>query len=212
MSGNRTIDSRDEHEGATRCSRGFAFADCEQGRRDLLKRALGIGVGTLLCASSSAQSDLRSRRPQTGDGLVFASGERKGQPVRASDVQADARPIIAYPWEPGSKTVRDGSRLNQVLLLRLTMDELAAETRARAAEGIVAYSAVCTHAGCDDWAWMKENKTLKCPCHDSEFNPRDAARVTVGPATRRLAALPLTAANGVILVNGEFTGRVGIQQ
>ena len=184
---------------------------CEAERRDLLKRALGVGVGTLLCAGSSAQDDVRSRRPQPGDGLVFASGERKGEPVLAADVQVDARPLIAYPWEPGSKTVRNASRLNQVLLLRLAMDELAAETRARAAEGVVAYSAVCTHAGCDDWAWMKDNRTLKCPCHDSEFNPRDAARVTVGPATRRLAALPLTVADGALVVKGEFTGRVGIQ-
>ena len=194
--------------------RGFSGESvrCAQDRRDILKCFLGVGVGTLFTASASAQDDGRSLRPRPGDGLVFASGERKGEAVGANDVSLDARPIIAYPWEPSSKTVRNGSRLNQVLLLRLPVDDLTAETRARAAEGIVAYSAVCTHAGCDDWAWMKDNKTLKCPCHDSEFNPRDAARVTVGPATRRLAALPLAVKSGLLLVSGEFTGKVGIQQ
>ncbi len=180
-------------------------------RRELLK-AFGAGLGMLAAGGLHAQDDARSRRPQSGDRLVFASGDRKGQPVRAADVLPDARPLIAYPLDTSTKTVRDGSRLNQVLLLRLNAADLAAETRARAGEGIVAYSAVCTHAGCDDWAWMTDKKVLKCPCHDSEFNPRDGARVTVGPATRRLAALPLRVVDGAVVVAGEFAGRVGIQQ
>lgn len=181
-------------------------------RRSLLKKVAGAGVGFVFMPPLLAQDDPRARRPQNGDRLVFAGGDRKGQIVRPADVQIDARPLIAYPQDPASTLVRDASRLNQVLLLRLDPAALQGDTRGRAAQGIVGYSAVCTHAGCDDWAWMKDSKTLKCPCHDSEFHPGDGARIAVGPATRRLAALPLRIADDAVVVAGEFIGRVGIQQ
>jgi rieske iron-sulfur protein len=45
-------------------------------------------------------------------------------------------------------TVRNETLLNLVILTRFDPAELSEETRARAAEGVVAYSAVCTpHAG-----------------------------------------------------------------
>ena len=71
--------------------------------------------------------------------------------------------------------------------------------------------AVCTHAGCDEWAWLGAQKMLKCPCHDSEFDPKDGARVNVGPAPRRLPALPLKLVDGVLLAAGSFSARVGFQ-
>ena len=69
----------------------------------------------------------------------------------------------------------------------------AAETRARAADGIVAYSGVCTHTGCDVTDWYGDVLRFKCPCHESEFDPSDGARVVGGPAPWQLAALPLKA-------------------
>jgi Rieske Fe-S protein len=183
-----------------------------EGRRSVLKTALGAGLGILVATPLDAQDDPRSRRPQAGDTLVQAGGERKGEPIKAADVQIDARPLIAYPRDPRTQLIRDGSRLNQILLLKLEAAAIEGDTRARSAEGIVGYSAVCTHGGCDDWAWMKDKKTLKCPCHDSEFNPGDGARIVVGPATRRLASLPLRIVEGSVVVAGEFIGRLGIQQ
>jgi len=87
--------------------------------------------------------------------------------------------------------------------------ELAAATRTNAPQGVLAYSAVCTHAGCIDWAWQDDRGTLKCPCHDSEFDLKDGARVTVGPATVRLAALPLEIVGGALVAAGGFVGKVG---
>jgi Rieske Fe-S protein len=99
-----------------------------------------------------------------------------------------------------------------VLLLHLGISDLTEATRLYAADGIVAYSAVCTHTGCDTWLWQDEKQTLKCPCHDSEFDPKDGARVLVGPALRRLPALPLKVVDGVLVVAGGFVGRVGFKQ
>jgi Rieske Fe-S protein len=163
-------------------------------------------------AFARAQADPRAARPQDGDRLVVASGDRKGTLVNLADLPLGGPPVTAYPQDPGSGIVRDGSRLNQVLLIRLEPAELTDATRSRAPQGIVAYSAVCTHAGCDEWAWLIDQKMLKCPCHDSEFDPKDSARVTVGPATRRLPPLPLRIVDGVVVAAGGFAGRVGFQQ
>ena len=52
---------------------------------------------------------------------------------------------------------------------------------------------------------------FKCPCHESEFDPSDGARVVGGPAPWQLAALPLKLVDGVLAVAGPFEGRVGFQ-
>jgi Rieske Fe-S protein len=132
--------------------------------------------------------------------------------ITPMDLPLGGPPVMAYPSDPQTGVVRDGSRLNQVVLLRLDPATLAAETRARAAEGIVGYSAVCTHTGCDIWIWQAETQILKCPCHDSEFDPKEGARVVGGPAPRRLPMLPLKIVNGVLMAAGGFSGRVGFQQ
>ena len=103
--------------------------------------------------------------------------------------------------------MRNGSRLNQVLLIRLAPDQLSKDTSANAAEGVVAYSAACTHEACPVSMW-KEG-TLYCACHGSQYDPADAAKVVHGPAERRLAMLPLKVEDGVLVAAGPFTGRVG---
>jgi thiosulfate dehydrogenase (quinone) large subunit len=54
----------------------------------------------------------------------------------------------------------------------------------------VAYSAVCTHAGCIV-AYDSRQAELICPCHGSIYDPRHGARVVAGPAPRPLAAVPV---------------------
>jgi len=182
-------------------------------RRKVLQAALGTGLGLLLAERTRAQDvEPRNARPQDGDRFVFIAGDRKGATITPGDLSISGPPVPAYPVDPRTGVVRDGSRLNQVLLIRLDPAELSEATRAQAPEGIVAYSAVCTHTGCNEWVWQGELKTLKCPCHDSEFDPKDGARVLTGPAPRRLATLPLKIVDDVLMAAGSFVGRVGFQQ
>jgi rieske iron-sulfur protein len=181
-------------------------------RRALLRAALGTGV--FICAPRHAAAqpgDPKTQRPQAGDRFVFAGGERIGEVVTAGDLLAGAPPIMVYPMDPSSRVVRDGSRLNQILLVRLASDELDADARARSADGIVAFSGVCTHAGCDVTLWRSETRRFRCPCHESEFDPRDSGRVVGGPAPRRLPRLPVKLVDGVIVAGGSFMGRPGFQ-
>jgi Rieske Fe-S protein len=184
-----------------------------QGRRTVLKAALGLGMGLPFLDVAVAQTaDPKKARPQEGDRFVFQSGEKEGKIVTPADLSLGGPPIITYPMDPQTKVVRKGSRLNLVLLVRLDAAELAEATRARAAEGIVAYSAFCTHEGCLVSEWDEETQAIGCECHLAEFDPRDGARVIQGPAPRRLAALPLKIADGVLMAAGGFAGRVGIKR
>src|SRR5262249_33819913 len=119
--------------------------------------------------------------------------------------------LIAWPMDPKARLVRDGSRLNQILLLRLRPEDLTEETRERAAQGAVAYSAVCTHAACDITWWKTDTKMLRCPCHESEFDPAASGHVSGGPAPRRLPALPIEIVDGIITARAGFSSRVGFQ-
>jgi rieske iron-sulfur protein len=160
-------------------------------------------------------------RPAPGDVLVFAAGAKAGKPVAADDLVVGGPQILAWTMEPGSGVVRNGSRLNQVVLVRLDPTGLDEATASRSAQGIVAYSAVCTHAQCPVSDWRNEKGVLHCPCHQSEFDPRQGGKVVGGPAQRSLAALPIRVAdgerttdgaevaNGVLVVAKPFVGRVG---
>jgi rieske iron-sulfur protein len=183
-----------------------------QGRRAVLKLALSVGLVLPANLVGAQNDDPRKARPQPNDRFVFARGDRKGQTITVADLSAGGAPVIAFPIDPVSKIVRDGSRLNEVFLVRLESSELNAETRARAADGsVVAYSAVCTHTGCDEWDWQRASGTVKCPCHFSEFDLKDSARVLNGPAPRRLPALPITIVDGVPVAAGGFVGRPGFE-
>jgi rieske iron-sulfur protein len=186
-------------------------------RRSLLTTALGAGAclaaGRTGAQEGQAGSD---QRPQAGDLLVVSEGPQSGQVVKPSDLKPGGPPLHAWPKDSKTSVVRDGSRLNEILVIRLDPAELDDDTRARAADGIVAYSAICTHAGCPVTAWVKgegsDRNVLKCVCHNSEYDPRASAQVVFGPAPRRLAALPLVISGDSLAVAAPFAGKVGAQQ
>ena len=108
--------------------------------------------------------------------------------------------------------MRDGSLLNMVLIVRLAPDTLEEDVRAHAADGIVAFSAICTHQQCPVTGWNAEAKVFHCSCHQSEYDPSQDAKVVGGPAPRPLAALPLKMVNGKLQVAGEFIGKIGMNK
>ena len=207
-------------------------------RRKAVKTFVGLGLASALtdCAPASQgsavempgplpaqgpqpdpESDIASsldehKHPADGDVLVFAFGSRKGEVVTPADVPLDGPQVFAYAGDAdGAHGASDASRIDQIVLLRLDPLSLSEETALHSAEGIVAYSAICTHEGCDISDWSSESRRLICPCHDSEFDPTDNGQVTEGPARRRLAALPLKLIDGQLVVSGGFTGRIGFR-
>lgn len=181
-------------------------------RRGVLGGALGLLAAALapgMRPARGAETDPARMRPQPGDRVAFARGERKGELIAPGDIALAARPTFAFPWDPATGSARDGTRLNRLLVLRLAEETYTDKVRDRAADGVIAYSAVCTHQKCTVMGWHPEDHVFICPCHETNFDPADGARVLSGPARRPLPALPLTVDDGVLAVAGAFTGRVG---
>ncbi len=193
-----------------------------QTRRALLLAALATsaGLATEGIAPRAVAADDEppgsDERPQKGDLLVQSEGEQEGKLIKPDDLKLGGPPLHAWPKDPKTSVVRSGSRLNEILIVRLDPAELDEDTRKHAADGIVAYSAICAHAGCPVTDWVKgeglDKYVFKCPCHNSEYDPREGAQVVFGPAPRHLAALPLAMVDGQLTVAAPFIGKVGAQQ
>jgi len=138
---------------------------------------------------------------QGGARLVGADGE----PVRVADLGLEAVRTVFPEGHVGSPDA-------QSLLIRVRPGDLVLpDGRADwAPEGCVAYSKVCTHAGCPVGLYRAEDHTLLCPCHQSNFDVLRGAVPTFGPAARPLPQLPLEIdADGYLVATGDFPEPVG---
>src|SRR5260370_38787145 len=108
-------------------------------RRDVLKAAAALGI-------RFRQDDRASIRPKEGD-LLVKLGDGSTTPLTADDIPLGARPTVAWAMDPADNTVRSGSRLNQLLLVRLDPGKLAPQTPGRSAARGLAYNAIFTHKG-----------------------------------------------------------------
>ena len=173
---------------------------------------MGAGLGLLAAPRLAlAQDDPKRARPHEGDVLIKI-GAADPAPLKAVDLPLGGPQTLAWPMDPETNTVGDGTRLNKVLLLRFDPAGLDPDTRARAADGVVAYSAICPHTGCEVIQWLAATQRLECPCHFSQYDPKAGAAVVGGPSPRPLPALPLKAVDGRLVVAKPFTARVGVQQ
>ena len=189
--------------------RELRFGAGRIGRRAALE--LGLCLALTAPRLALAQTDPARERPREGD-LLIAVGANSPEPLKPEDLTPDGRQTFAWPMDPATNTVRNGSRLNKVLLLRLDPEGFDSDTKEHAADGVVAYSAICVHTGCDVTNWHPDRHLLECPCHYSTYDPKEGAKVVSGPAPRRLPALPLRIVHSRLVVAKPFTGRAGFQQ
>ena len=74
----------------------------------------------------------------------------------------------------------------------------------------VAYSKICTHAGCPASLYEQQTNRLLCPCHQSQFHITDKAKPIFGPAT---PAAPDAAdrgdEEGFLVARSDFVEAVG---
>lgn len=204
------------------CSQKQWGDDLQTSRRGLIKWTLGalplLGsvlpvAGALAETADQSEHDLAKRKlpPQPGDRLTYFSRRKRGKILTAADLKVGKKQTLTLPIGPDG-TVRDKNRYNQILVQRFEPGTFDEESAARSADGIIAYSAICTHNGCPVTGWQKSNGTYMCPCHQSVFDPRKSASVVEGPAPRALPAMPIKVENGEILIAGDFTDWVGFGQ
>ena len=124
-----------------------------------------VAGGVANCAFAEPADE----RPKRGDLLVAVDGAEM-RPLTLADITPT--PLLAWPMDPLGQVVRSGSRLNKVLVVALDPTTLVGATCERAAGGVVAYSAICPHAGCEVDGWIPEQDIIECPCHNSRYIPR----------------------------------------
>lgn len=172
------------------------------------RTALCFGLTALVASgpSRAVSVDQAMMLPQPGDLLVTEAG---GTIINPTDLSFDAPPTRARAMDPATRIIRNRVRSSQILLISLDAKDLQAAQAPFAAAGIVAFSAICTHAGCLVSEWKPIQRNLLCPCHGSVYDPADGGRVVAGPAPRPLPALPLRLTQDGLTVAAAFTARIG---
>jgi len=178
-------------------------------RRTLLIRSLGLAVGGL---GTAALFPIRSLGPSPGRALIetpWRAGRRMitedGRMVRADDVPMEGLVTVFPEGYPGSA---DG----QTVLIRVAPGLIQAKAGREdwSPDGLIAYSKICTHAGCPVGLYQADSHQLLCPCHQSTFDVLHHARPQVGPAAAALPQLPLAIdSEGFVVARGDFSEPVG---
>ena len=169
----------------------------------MLKFGLGgICLGAISPVILARQDDPASVLPQTGD-LLVKIDDPASTPLGPADIGALGSALKAWPMDPVGRIVRKANRLSEILLIRLNPAS-PGDNQPNAADGVLAYSALCPHAGCDAIEWIPETGILACDCHSSEFDARASGRVVSGPATRALPSLPLRIDRTMLVVATPF--------
>ena len=174
----------------------------EPRRRVIRIAAAGLAAPWALAAG------LAHAKPMPGDRLVEEDAEGTPTPLRVSDLRL-GKPMLAFPFDAAKGEVRSDSRLNKLVLMRFAETEMNAETKGRSAGGVLAFSAICTHQGCDVKTWLSKEKALVCFCHSSKFLLLEGASVASGPAPRALPFLPLSIDGDQLVIAGPFSAPPG---
>ncbi len=179
--------------------------DCQ--RRTVLRgAAAGLVLAWLTPVRAFAQP-APGPPPAEGDLLVRVDDPNL-IPIAPDDVPFDGRGMMVWAIAPKGDVVKNFP-MHRIIVARLNPASLADATRALAADDLVAYSAICTHNGCEVDEPLGESQTIFCSCHSSTFDPRESGAVIGGPAPRRLPQLPLRQVDGRIVVAGAFTATPG---
>jgi ubiquinol-cytochrome c reductase iron-sulfur subunit len=176
-------------------------------RRRLLVRAFGGAIALLGVAAVFPIRSLGTRPGRSLQRTRWRAGLRAvsedGRPVRADELETNS---VVTVFPDGHVDSAD----SQTLLIRLPSDVTAPGPRDWTAQGVVAFSKVCTHAGCPVGLYQAETYELFCPCHQSTFSVLDRARPTFGPATRRLPQLPIELDDqGYVVARSDYPEPVG---
>jgi ubiquinol-cytochrome c reductase iron-sulfur subunit len=184
-------------------------------RRGLILKSLGLAGGALLTVPLVELVGGMIKKP--GDQLFHTMfrPNKKMFPKTGGRV-----PIVDQYWvqvspdqlEPGSiMTVFPGVRQEDengfdgltsasspTIIIRLRPGQTVTARKGQANFGwpadspeYVAYSKICTHAGCPASLYEQQTSRLLCPCHQSQFEVLLDAKPVFGPATRSLPKLPL---------------------
>ena len=185
-------------------------------RRPFLGKVLGgvltvFGLGVLFPLASLGP------RPKTYKHGVLADEEQSGwkpglrlvnedgAPLKPSDIDVDG---ILTVFPEGNASAAQSSTI--LINLGSVPEAYAGGHQGYNIGGLVAYSKICTHAGCPVGLYNTQSHQLVCPCHQSTFDVTEGCKPVFGPASRSLPQLPLTTdSEGYLITTSGYTEPVG---
>jgi ubiquinol-cytochrome c reductase iron-sulfur subunit len=174
------------------------FNDMGVARRSMLKSTVGLAVGALAALPLVALVGAMIKKPNKGQGQsLFHTLWTAGTPVVYSDGRRVSTDDLlpggietVFPGVPGGIKAGD----SPTLLIRLRPGQVVKARKGQDSYqwgDYIAFSKICTHAGCPASLYEQQTGRLLCPCHQSQFDVLLDAKPIFGPATRSLPKLPL---------------------
>ena len=168
-------------------------------RRSMIKMSLGLAGGALGVVPLVALVGALIKKPR---GELFHTEWKANVPMVYSDGRRvgpnDLEPggiATVFPGVPGAITLAS----SPTLLIRLRPGQVIIPRKGQGGFGwndYVAFSKICTHAGCPASLYEQQTTRLLCPCHQSQFEVLQDAKPVFGPATRSLPKLPIGVETG----------------
>jgi cytochrome b6-f complex iron-sulfur subunit len=159
-------------------------------RETFIRLAAALGVGAASASVAACGGGSGGSGGGSGGGSENGAGVGQSTPAASADASGEAATgtggsAIAQESDvaPGS-AVKFKDRGKDAVLVHLDGGEF------------VAYSAVCTHAGC---TVAYKDGQLACPCHGSLFDAANGAEVISGPARTPLPEIPIDVRDGQIV-------------
>jgi ubiquinol-cytochrome c reductase iron-sulfur subunit len=196
LPGHEVTASRGHHNVSAEPDRNAVTASLTRGvepmaRRPFLFKMLGAVGAVFGLAILFPFASLGPRPDDDLDHTLWKKGSRlttvDGVPVRPGDLLPN-----------GILTVFPDGQTDDALTPTLLMNlgdlpfEIPPERVGWNVGGLVAYSKICTHAGCPVGLYNAQSHQLICPCHQSTFDVLRDCKPVFGPAPRSLPQLPLT--------------------
>jgi ubiquinol-cytochrome c reductase iron-sulfur subunit len=204
--------SPEEEELATEDTFLKGFREMGLGSRRVLRRSL-LGAAALLPIPAVMllrdlgplpHTRLRHTAWRRGSKLVDVESKL---PIKIGDIEIGGIATVM----PEGHEEPDENALSPTILIRFAPGEI--KSKKEAAWGYhdhVAYSKICSHAGCPISLYEQQTHHLLCPCHQSTFDMADDANVIFGPAARRLPQLRISVdAEGYFVADGDYSQPVG---
>ncbi|MDP9116445.1 MAG: Rieske 2Fe-2S domain-containing protein [Actinomycetota bacterium] len=206
--------STEEDRLLTQATLAVGLDDTGLPRRSLILRSLGLAGGAIATVPLVALVGAMIKKPGSQlDHTLFKPNPNLFPPNGLV-------PLVYSDWSrvspddmlpgsiatvfPGVRTVgtdgKDGitSASSPTLIIRLKPGQTVKARAGQAGFGwpanapeFLAFSKICTHAGCPASLFEQQTSRLLCPCHQSQFEVLEDAKPIFGPATRSLPKLPI---------------------
>ena len=214
LPGNEVTASRGHHDVCAEPDRRAVAESLTRGiepmaRRPFLFKMLGAVGGVFGLATLFPLASLGPRVHNDLDVTKWAAGTRAvtedGTPIRPGDIEVNGI-LTVFP----EGFIDDA--LSPTLLINVgnAPFETPPSRVGWTIGGLVAFSKICTHAGCPAGLYNVQTHQLVCPCHQSTFDVLSDCKPVFGPAPRSLPQLAITTdSEGYVVSQGPYDQPVG---